>query len=86
VSSFYTYSGFMIVVFKFVTKNRVQIAEKMLQNAGYTILSYGPSIASIFSLLGRHRFVCTMLTLLDVKTPLNLILLNVCYILSFDRK
>ena len=27
----------MIAAFKFVTKNGVQIAEKMLQNAGYTI-------------------------------------------------
>ena len=27
----------MIVAFKFVRKNRVQIAEKMLQNAGYII-------------------------------------------------
>ena len=27
----------MIIAFKFVKKNRVQIAEKMLQNAGYTI-------------------------------------------------
>jgi hypothetical protein len=26
----------MIIAFKFVTKNRVQIAEKMLQNDGYT--------------------------------------------------
>jgi len=27
----------VIIAFKFVTKNRVWIAEKMLQNAGYTI-------------------------------------------------
>jgi hypothetical protein len=29
---------FVIVTFKFVTKNRVQIAERMLQNAGYIII------------------------------------------------
>jgi hypothetical protein len=37
----------LIVALKFVTKNRVRIAEKMLQSTGYTIYHTDPSIASV---------------------------------------